>query len=240
MNATASQTFVLKNTGGSATGALAVGFGAGSSSAFSKTADTCTAMSLGPKKQCSVTVQYAPTTAGSTDNGTLTVSSRKPVAVATATLTGKSTAAPTCTSGSENFNADVLYSEPTTFSGGTIDTAYGDSGGVLDPVAGFSNNFLYTGFGVNSFKLTFTNAVNSVQLNAEAATFADTNLTLTGFNASNSVVDTQTAVGHAATMTALSISDSTNGDRIKYFTIATDDPNIYGVGFTDIVWGCAA
>jgi hypothetical protein len=90
-NTTASQTFVLKNTGGSATGALMISL---PGSAFSKTADTCSATSLGPKKQCSVTVQYAPTTDGSNDTGTLTAQSKKPAAVATASLTGKSTAAP--------------------------------------------------------------------------------------------------------------------------------------------------
>jgi Cep192 domain 4 len=86
---TASKTFVLTNNGGSATGALQVTLSG--SSAFSKTVDTCTAVSLGPRKQCSVTVQYRPTTLGSTDSGTLSVSSKKPPASASAALTGKST-----------------------------------------------------------------------------------------------------------------------------------------------------
>ena len=82
----ASQTFVLSNTGGSATGTLSVSLSG--SSAFSKTADTCTAVSLGPRKSCSVTVQYAPTGYGSSDTGTLTASGEK--AVATASLSGAS------------------------------------------------------------------------------------------------------------------------------------------------------
>ena len=69
-----------------ATGALKVSLTG--SSAFSITADTCTARSLGPKKSCSVTVQYAPTTAGSSDTGTLTAMSKKPAASASASLTG--------------------------------------------------------------------------------------------------------------------------------------------------------
>ena len=88
-NTTGSQTFVLKNSGGTATGMLKASLSG--SSAFSITADSCTGTALGPKKQCGVTVQYAPTTAGSSDSGTLTVSGKKPAANASATLSGKST-----------------------------------------------------------------------------------------------------------------------------------------------------
>jgi Cep192 domain 4 len=83
---TASHTFALKNTGGSATGALTVSLTG--SSLFTKTADACTAVSLGPNKSCSVTVQYAG--GGVYQNGpftaTLTASSKKPLALATASL----------------------------------------------------------------------------------------------------------------------------------------------------------
>ncbi len=85
---TASQTFVLTNTGGSATGALTVSLSG--SSAMSVTADGCTAKSLGPRKSCSVTVRYAPTTVVSSDTGTLTAMSKKPSAIATASLSGTS------------------------------------------------------------------------------------------------------------------------------------------------------
>jgi hypothetical protein len=88
---TASKTFTLRNSGGSATGALSVSLMG--SSAFSVTADTCTARSLGPRKSCSVTVQYAPTIAGASDSATLRASGKKSAAVATASLTGASTAA---------------------------------------------------------------------------------------------------------------------------------------------------
>jgi hypothetical protein len=84
---TSSKTFVLRNNGGSGSAELTVSVSG--SSAFTKTSDTCTGKGLGPNKTCSVTVQYAPTSAGSTDNGTLTASSKK--ASASAALTGTST-----------------------------------------------------------------------------------------------------------------------------------------------------
>lgn len=84
-----SHTYVLTNAGSGATGALAVTLSG--SSAFAKTADTCTDASLGPKKSCSVTVQYAPTAEGATSSATLRAASKKPIAVATVSLTGAST-----------------------------------------------------------------------------------------------------------------------------------------------------
>ena len=84
---TASKTFVLTNLGDSATGSsLTVSLS--SPWAFSKIADTCTGVSLSPKKSCTVTVQYTPTNFGTSDNATLSASGKKPAAVATATLTG--------------------------------------------------------------------------------------------------------------------------------------------------------
>jgi hypothetical protein len=83
---TASQTFVLKNSGGSATGALTVSLSG--SVAFTKRADSCTATSLGPNKMCSVTVTYAPTTTGTSDSATLTATGKTERATATAALTG--------------------------------------------------------------------------------------------------------------------------------------------------------
>ena len=35
-----------------------------------------------------------------------------------------------CVAGSEDFSGDAEFSQPTTFSGGTIDTAYGSDGGA--------------------------------------------------------------------------------------------------------------
>jgi hypothetical protein len=90
---TASQTFTLTNSGGAATGALTVSLTG--ASAFSTTADTCTAASLGPQKSCSVTVQYAPTSEGASESATLSVMGKKSAAVASASLTGASTSPPT-------------------------------------------------------------------------------------------------------------------------------------------------
>jgi hypothetical protein len=76
-NTTASKTFVLTNSGGKATGTLKVDL-LSDSSTFSKTADTCTGAKLTPKKSCSVTVQYAPTTSGTHDSAQLFAGDIKP------------------------------------------------------------------------------------------------------------------------------------------------------------------
>src|SRR5439155_1244390 len=70
-------------SGGRATGTLAVALSG--SSAFTITADGCTARSLGPTKSCTVTVRYAPT-AGGSDTATLTATGEH--ASASLTLTG--------------------------------------------------------------------------------------------------------------------------------------------------------
>lgn len=83
---TKSETFTLTNTGGQATGKLTVGL---SGAAFTKTADSCTRTSLRQGEQCTVTVQYAFSAAGQTDNGALTATAGKK-ASATVGLTGMS------------------------------------------------------------------------------------------------------------------------------------------------------
>jgi hypothetical protein len=83
---TASQTFALTNSGGSATGILTVALSG--SSAFTKTADGCSATSLGPRRSCTVSVQYSPSAAGASDSATLAASGKKPAASAGLTLTG--------------------------------------------------------------------------------------------------------------------------------------------------------
>ncbi len=83
---TVSQTFTLTNSGGSASAALTVSLTG--PAAFTKTADGCTATSLGPGKSCSVTVAYSPTAAGQGDTATLAASGRKAAASTSLTLTG--------------------------------------------------------------------------------------------------------------------------------------------------------
>jgi hypothetical protein len=85
---TATQTFRLTNSGGSATGTLAaVALTNTSGTAFSITSDRCRGRILGPKKSCQVTVEYAPTTSGESDSATLTATGGH--ASASITLTGQ-------------------------------------------------------------------------------------------------------------------------------------------------------
>jgi len=86
--APATKDFTLRNSGTNATGALKVSFSPDSSPAFSIIDDHCTAVSLGPRKSCTVTVIYDPTSAGSTDTGTLKAVSKKPAASASGSLSG--------------------------------------------------------------------------------------------------------------------------------------------------------
>jgi hypothetical protein len=80
------QTFTLTNSDGSATGALTVTLSG--PAAFTLTADGCTATSIGPGKNCSVTVTYAPSSASECDFGSLTAIGKKPASTATLALTG--------------------------------------------------------------------------------------------------------------------------------------------------------
>jgi hypothetical protein len=85
---TATQTFTLTNSGRSATGTLAaVALTNTSGTAFSITSDGCSGLSLGPRKFCQVTVEYAPTTSGESDSATLTAIGER--ASASITLTGQ-------------------------------------------------------------------------------------------------------------------------------------------------------
>jgi hypothetical protein len=82
---TTPQTFTLANSGGSASAALTVTI---TGPAFTLLADTCTGISLGPRKSCTVTVDYTPDAGGGTDAGTLTAVGVKTAAVASLKLSG--------------------------------------------------------------------------------------------------------------------------------------------------------
>ena len=149
-------------------------------------------------------------------------------------------------SGSEDFSASPEFSQPSTFSGGTIDSTYGPAGGVVVQGSflngGFANgaHVLFSGLASNSFQLGFTNAVGSVHVDAQdGVTGIATTITLTAFDASNSVVGSDQAVDPDNGVNTLSVASSTN--NIKYFTVQTNDPYAFpwGVQFTNIVWGCA-
>ncbi|MGA7416444.1 MAG: choice-of-anchor D domain-containing protein, partial [Acidimicrobiales bacterium] len=62
---TASQSFILSNTGRLGSSALKLALSGSGASAYTITNDTCSATSLGPNKSCTVTVVFAPTAAGS-------------------------------------------------------------------------------------------------------------------------------------------------------------------------------
>jgi hypothetical protein len=79
----ASQTFTLANSGGQATGRLRVRVDG--AAVFTITGDTC--KTLRPGKKCTVTVRFAPASAG-TVTATLTAAGKKPAATATVALTG--------------------------------------------------------------------------------------------------------------------------------------------------------
>jgi hypothetical protein len=82
-----SQTFTLANSGGSASAALTVTL-TGSPS-FSITDDSCTGTSTGPRKSCTVTVDYAPTASAGAETATLSAQGKKAEATANITLTGR-------------------------------------------------------------------------------------------------------------------------------------------------------
>jgi hypothetical protein len=84
---TASATFTVQNNGDRASGALAVSLTATGAAAYTITSNTCSGVSLGKGKGCSVAVQFAPTTAGAA-SAVLSVTSKKLDAQATVTLTG--------------------------------------------------------------------------------------------------------------------------------------------------------
>jgi hypothetical protein len=82
-----SQTFTLANSGGSASAALTITL-TGSPS-FSITDDSCSGTSTGPRKSCTVTVDYAPTGSAGAETATLSARGKKDEATASITLTGR-------------------------------------------------------------------------------------------------------------------------------------------------------
>jgi len=124
------RTFTVTNRGGKATGSLKVAL-TGTAFTIPAGGDLCTAVSLGPKKSCAVTVLYMPAAAGANDTATLTVSSKKPAASASLNLTGSSPTAvsPGCQylqehpndfGVTDNFRAGDIISLTTPLTGGII------------------------------------------------------------------------------------------------------------------------
>jgi YD repeat-containing protein len=101
---TRSVTFTLTNSGGGASGGLTIT--RSGSPAFTTTADGCTGRSLGPKKSCSVTVRYAPTTDNESDSATLAGTGES--ASASITLRGTSVGVTLACPGPAFFGGAVL------------------------------------------------------------------------------------------------------------------------------------
>jgi len=88
---------------------------------------------------------------------------------------------------------------------------------------------------VNSFTLTFTTPLGSVHVDEQPTMDrAGSTNTLTAYDASNNVAGTDSAFG--VDVNTLTVTSTTN--NIKYVTIATDDAEMLGLAFTNIVWGC--
>jgi sugar lactone lactonase YvrE len=83
------QTFTLQNSGTKSSGSLAITLSG--SAAFVETTDTCSGIALGANKVCNVTIKYAATILGVSDQATLTASSNK---IAMASLTVRGTTRP--------------------------------------------------------------------------------------------------------------------------------------------------
>jgi hypothetical protein len=161
---------------------------------------------------------------------------------------GTWTGAPSaCAAGSEDFSGFALGSQPTIFSGGTIDSPFPANGGVVLSTPPFNivpsgGHLLFTGDpSTVPFRLTFTNTVRSVQLGAQPVTGFTETVTLTAYDAS----DAQVAVDSRPTVpigTTFSVGSPVA--NIKYFTIMSagttgSNPNgTKGVRFSSIQWGC--
>jgi centrosomal CEP192-like protein len=109
------RTFTLKNTGGSSTAALQLNLSGATAFTIPAGGDQCSAVALGPKKKCTVTVRYTPASAGASDIAWLSAVSKKPAASAALTLTGESASswpAPQCWAPTGDGYTDVEYLGP--------------------------------------------------------------------------------------------------------------------------------
>jgi hypothetical protein len=220
------QTFTLTNAGGTATAALSVSLSG--SSAFTRLTDSCSAVSLGPAKRCTITVRYLPTASGIA-TATLKATSVKPAAIASVTLTGTGgfvdveISPPTydfgSTSGSQTFTAT---------NNGNIATAAYTFGGPTDEHFGLSGSNTCTGAalapgGSCSFTIAFTPPTCAV----EPALYLDS-ASLGGY-ASVTIKGEQPLCVPHLTLTA---SDPPNGDvggwgftgdsGVQVFTLTND------------------
>ncbi len=107
-NMSATRDFTVTNSGGSASGAIAIGLSGSGASNFTITADTCNTRTLAPTQSCIVTVRFVPGSAGA-KNVSLTMAA-SPGGSATSALsgTGIGTAALSIAPGTQDIGTLVL------------------------------------------------------------------------------------------------------------------------------------
>lgn len=231
---------------GKSSGTLTVGLSANSSSAFVITTNNCNGKILANNDTCTVLLDYrAPSSYSQTDTGAL-IATAKGKLKATMALTGSTVAPPlNCTAGSEDFSGFDDFELTFDFSGGRIYVPFENvyTGIRVEPDSWGSGgqfpsgtHLYFTGIGANSAELTFDVAVGSVQLDTQANySLSATTETLTAYDASDSVIDTDSATSLLLKNTLTVTSTSNN---IKSFTIATNHPEERGLVFTNISWTC--
>jgi hypothetical protein len=111
--------FTLTNSGGTASAALAIGLTG--SAAFDVVADGCSGVSVGPRKRCSVTIEYTPTSPGASATASLAAVGRKPDASATLSLRGTAGDA-------DAFDGNV---SPVVDAAGAVSREIGPDGGAI-------------------------------------------------------------------------------------------------------------
>jgi hypothetical protein len=126
--ATKSVTFTLTNSGGKASGPLTITLSG--SSAFISTQDGCSGGSLGPRKSCTDTVEYASTSSGQRTTATLSATGEGSSASLTLTGTTSVGTIPTLTLSPGTFeqinNGANIYSYvfPNTNAGSSVTTTF--------------------------------------------------------------------------------------------------------------------
>jgi hypothetical protein len=189
VGATGQQTFTVSNGGDLSSGTPAVTL-VGADPAFMITTNGCTAAITGGKS-CSVTVQFAPTTAGA-KTGMLTVTAT-PGGTASAALSGA------------GLSPAVLSLTPATFDGGTVDVGsqsapvtfvVTNTGMAASGVVALAN----TGSGATSFAIT-SDTCTGLQLAAGASCTVALVFKPTAFGAKSAMLGVSASPGASASAT---------------------------------------
>ena len=95
---------------------------------------------------------------------------------------------------------------------------------------------MFTDDGTPTFQLSFSEPVDSVQLDAQQDFVGA--VTLTAYDAANQQVGADSA---ASTLDVATLEVTSASDNIAYFTISSGLPAGQtgdGLGFSNIIWGC--